>query len=155
MPSLSSDRLRAWRLFFESALTLIDVLEDDFERGAGIPVRWYDVLVHLEEAPEGLRMHELAEQILYSKSGLTRVIDRMHAEGLIQRHRPDDDRRSVFVLQTEKGRETMFRTRHLHHRWIAEHFSEVLSDGDIKALIRAFEKLSARARPLRPGRISG
>ena len=56
--SLSSptpERLRAWRLFFESALALIDVLDGDFAREAGYPVRWYDVLVHLSEASEELR----------------------------------------------------------------------------------------------------
>src|SRR5438132_11924811 len=46
-------------------------------RGAGIPLRWYDALVHLEETPDGLRMNELAERILYSKSGFTGVVDRL------------------------------------------------------------------------------
>ena len=47
------ERLRAWRLYFESALALVDVLDAELERDAGIPLRWYDVLVHLEETPDG------------------------------------------------------------------------------------------------------
>src|SRR4051795_467576 len=77
LSSPSPERLRSWRLYFESALALHDVLDAELERDAGIPLRWYDALVHLEEAPDGLRMNELAERILYSKSGFTRVLDRL------------------------------------------------------------------------------
>jgi DNA-binding MarR family transcriptional regulator len=150
----SEDRLRAWRLFFESALALIDLLERDFEDRIGLPAQWYDALVHLEEVPEGLRMSELANKILFSKSGLTRVIDRMEEAGLVRRSRPENDRRSVFVLQTAEGREAMMRARHQHHQWIEQHFFRPLTATDIKALTPALEKISAHARPLRPGRIS-
>ena len=155
MSSPSPERLRAWRLYFESALALVDVLDADFERDGGMPIRWYDVLVHLEEAPGGLRMNELADHILFSKSGFTRVVDRMEAAGLVARVRPDNDRRSIFVVLTDQGRETMEQARGHHRRWIDEHFSQPLSDDDIAALTRALEKLSAHARPLRPGRIRG
>jgi DNA-binding MarR family transcriptional regulator len=154
MSTLSRERLRAWRLFFESALALIDLLERDFEDRVGLPAQWYDALVHLEEMPEGLRMSELANKILYSKSGLTRVIDRMQEAGLVRRYRPENDRRSVFVLQTDEGREAMLRARRQHHQWIEQHFSGPLTATDIQALARALEKISAHARPLRPGRIS-
>ena len=154
MSSPSAERLRAWRLYFESALALIDVLDSDFEHNTGFPIQWYDVLVHLEDTPDGLRMNELAERILYSKSGLTRVVDRMEKGGLVRRVVPANDRRSIFVLQTDKGRETMERARRRHHDWIEEHFSRPLADADIKALTRALEKLNAHVRTLRPGRIS-
>ncbi len=154
LSSLTPEGLRAWRLFFESALALMDVLDTDFEHDTGIPIRWYDVLVHLEEAPEGLRMNELASKILYSKSGLTRVIDRMENAGLVRRHRPENDRRSVLVLLTPSGRRAMERARPLHHVWIDHNFSRLLTDADIKALIQAFEKLSTSARARRPGRLT-
>jgi len=155
--SLSSptpERLRCWRLFCESALALLDVLDAELQAAVGIPQRWYDVLVHLEESPDGLPMNELAERILYSKSGFTRVVDRMEEEGLVRRVRPEHDRRSILVLRTDRGAETMERAR-LHHRdGIDRHFSQHLTDADIKALARALEKVSSHARPLRPGRIS-
>jgi DNA-binding MarR family transcriptional regulator len=154
LSSPSPERLRAWRLYFESALALIDVLDSDFEHNTGFPIQWYDVLVHLEDTPDGLRMNELAERILYSKSGLTRVVDRMKKAGLVRRVVPENDRRSIFVLQTDEGRETMERARRLHHAWIEEHFSRPLPDTDIRALTRALEKLNAHVRTLRPGRIS-
>jgi len=61
----------------------------------------------------------------------------------------------VFVLLTDNGRDTITEARRHHHDWIEQHFSGPLGDADIKALTRAFEKLSAHVRPLRPGRISG
>ena len=151
----STERLRAWRLYFESALALIDVLDAALEGDAGIPLRWYDALVHLEETPDGLRMNELAERILYSKSGFTRVVDRLEDAGLVQRVRPENDRRSILVVLTDQGRTTMEQARRHHRHAIEQHFSQHLSDSDIKALTRALEKLSAHARPLRPGRIRG
>jgi DNA-binding MarR family transcriptional regulator len=152
--TLTPERLRAWRLFFESALAMLDVLDSDAEHSLGIPMQYYDVLVHLEETPDGLRMNELADKILYSKSGLTRVVDRMEKAGLVRRYRPDNDRRSVFVLQTANGRQTMEAARARHHEWIDENFSRLLTGNDISAITRAFQKLSAHARTQRPGRIA-
>ncbi len=153
LSSPSPERLRAWRLYFESALALADVLDGELERDAGIPLRWYDALVQLEETPDGLRMNELAERILYSKSGFTRVVDRLEEAGLVQRVRPENDRRSILVVLTDEGRTAMDRARRHHRHAIEQHFSRHLSDTDIKTLTRALEKLSAHARPLRPGRI--
>ena len=155
LSSPSPQRLRAWRLYFESALAVIDVLDGELERDAGLPMRWYDVLVQLEDAPDGLRMNELAERILYSKSGFTRVVDKMEAAGLVRRVRPENDRRSIFILQTPEGHAAMQRARPPHHQWVEANFTGLLTDGDIKAITRAFEKISARARTLRPGRVNG
>jgi DNA-binding MarR family transcriptional regulator len=134
-------------------MALIDVLGAEMESDAGIPMRWYDVLIHLEEAPYGLRMKDLAERILYSKSGFTNVVDRMEKEGFVKRVRPENDRRSILVVLTDTGHEKMEAARRRHRKGLDEHFSRHLADSDIKALTRAFEKLTEHARPLRPGRI--
>jgi DNA-binding MarR family transcriptional regulator len=155
-PSVSSptpERLRAWRLFFESALALLDVLDAELEQVVGIPQRWYDVLVHLEESPQGIPMNELAERILYSKSGFTRVVDRMEEAGLVRRARLENDRRTILIVLTGNGTETLTRARRHHRDGIQRHFSQHLTDTDVKALTRALEKVSTHARPLRPGRI--
>jgi DNA-binding MarR family transcriptional regulator len=156
-PALSSpppERLRTWRLCFESILALADVLDSELERDAGIPLRWYDLLVHLEDEPEGVQMNALAERILYSKSGFTRVVDRMEADDLVRRVRPENDRRSIRIVLTDMGRETLERARRHHRHGIEQHFARHLDDEDVQALARALEKVSAHARPLRPGRIS-
>jgi DNA-binding MarR family transcriptional regulator len=151
----SPEGLRAWRLFFESALALLDVLDAELEQAAGIPQRWYDVLVHLEESPQGIPMNELAERILYSKSGFTRVVDRMEEAELVRRARPENDRRTILIVLTDKGTQTLQRARRHHRDGIERHFSRHLTGAEIKALTRALEKVSAHARPLRPGRIRG
>ena len=153
--SPSPERLRAWRLFFESALALLDVLDAELEQAVGISQRWYDVLVHLEESPQGLPMNELAERILYSKSGFTRVVDRMEEAGLVRRARPANDRRTILIVLTDNGTEMLKRARRHHRDGIQRHFCQHLTNADIKALTRALEKVSTHARPLRPGRIRG
>src|SRR3954469_8918763 len=90
MSTPSPERLRVWRLFFESSLALTDLLDAELEDAVGIPMRWYDVLVHLEESPEGIPMKALAGRILYSKSGFTRAVDRMEDAGLVHRARPQN-----------------------------------------------------------------
>ncbi|MGN6796580.1 MAG: MarR family winged helix-turn-helix transcriptional regulator [Gaiellaceae bacterium] len=155
LSSPSADRLRCWRLFFESAMALLDILDAELERDAGISQRWYDVLVHLEESPDGLPMNVLADRILYSKSGFTRVVDRMEEAGLIRRARPEQDRRTILVVLTDAGVATLELARRYHRDGIDRHFARHLTDADVKALTRSLEKVSAHARPLRPGRIRG
>ena len=103
MSSLSPERLRAWRLYFESALALVDVLDADIERDAGIPLRSYDVLVHLEETPDGLRMNELADGSCTARAG-SPTSHRLEEAGFLRRVRPDNDRRSILVVLTNEGR---------------------------------------------------
>src|SRR6266581_5075987 len=153
LSSPSAERLRAWRLYFESALALLDVLDTELERDAGIPMRWYDLLVQLEESPEGIPMNALADRILYSKSGFTRVVDRMEEAGLVRRVRPQHDRCSILVVLTDKGSDTMESARRYHRDGIERHFSQHLSEKEIRALTGALEKITTHARPLRPGRI--
>ena len=153
LSSPSAVRLHAWRLFFESALALMDVLDTELQQAAGIPQRWYDVLINTEESPEGIRMNELAERILYSKSGFTRVVDRMEEAGLVRRVRPTHDRRSILIVVTDAGTKKLEEARRHHRDGIQRHFSQHLTDADIRVLTRAFEKVSVHIRPLRPGRI--
>ena len=155
LSSPSSEQLRCWRLFMESSLALVDVLDTELKDTVGIPQRWYDVLVHLEESPDGIAMTELADHVLYSKSGFTRVVDRMEEAGLVRRLRPEHDRRTIPIVLTDKGTETLERARRHHRDGIQRHFSQHLTHADIKALTRALEKISTHARPLRPGRIRG
>ena len=157
-PSLSRpahEGLAAWRTFLESAFALIDILDAELQAERAISIRWYDALVHLEGAEDGLRMNELAGRILASKSGLTRVVDRMAQAGLVRRERPAGDRRVVQVFITPEGLEVLRAARGIHHRGIQEHFLQHLGSSDLDALTRALAGVRAHVRPLRPGRVSG
>lgn len=155
LSSPSPERLRAWRLFLESGLALQSVLDTELEHQVGLSLRWYDVLIHLEESPEGIPMSELAGRILHSKSGFTRLVDRMEDAGLVRRVRPEHDRRSILIMLTDHGTEAMHRARRYHRDAIERHFSQHLTDSEIKVMTHALEKISTHARPLRPGRIRG
>lgn len=154
MSSPTPKQLAAWRVFLETAYALIDILDAELQAERGITLRWYDALVHLEEAESGLRMNELAGRILFSKSGLTRVVDRMEEAGLVRRERPADDRRVVNVLITQGGIDALQAARTVHRRGIQEHFVQHLDQGKLTALAHSLETVRDHVRPLRPGRIS-
>ncbi len=155
MSSPTSEELAAWRAFLETAYALIDILDAELQEERGITLGWYDALVHLEEAQGGLRMNELASRILLSKSGLTRVVDRMEEAGLVRRERPADNRRIVLVHITPKGLETLKDARIVHRRGIQEHFIQHLDPRRLATLPQALERVRNHVRPFRPGRISG
>jgi DNA-binding MarR family transcriptional regulator len=151
----SQQELVDWRVFLECAFALIDILDAELQSDGNMSLRWYDVLVHLEEADEGRRMTDVANRILASKSGLTRVIDRMEEAGLVRRERPVDDRRAINVLITPAGRDALQAARAVHRDGIKEHFLDQLDASDLRALTDALQKVRDHVRPLRPGRVSG
>ena len=154
MSSPTKEQLADWRVFLETAYALIDILDAELQAERGITLSWYDALVHLEEANDGLPMNEVASRILLSKSGLTRVIDRMEEAGLVRRERPPDDRRVIKVLITPAGLETLQAARAVHRRGIQEHFVRHLNQRELTGLAHALENVRDHVRPLRPGRIS-
>ena len=155
MSSPSRSELAVWRVFLECSYALIDILDDELQAGADMTLRWYDVLVNLEEAEAPVRMNELAGRILASKSGLTRVIDRMEEAGLVERRRPAEDRRAIEVVATAKGLEALHAARRIHRHGIHEHFTRHLDERELARLRDVLEPVHEHVRPLRPGRISG
>jgi DNA-binding MarR family transcriptional regulator len=153
--SPTREQLAIWRVFLECGYALIDILDAELQAEAQLTLRWYDVLVNLEEAEHPVRMNELAGRILASKSGLTRVIDRMEEAGLVERRRPRDDRRAIEVVMTPKGAQALQAARVVHRHGIYEHFAKHMGDGDFTALLGALAPVHDHVRPLRPGRISG
>lgn len=135
-----------WRTFLETSLWMLDLLDREMQQNAGIPIRWYDVLIHLEEAPAGMRMNDLAREIVTSKSGLTRVIDGMEEAGLVRRIRPEDDRRVILVALTDDGVALMERARRHHRHNLERHFSCHLTDAEARTLARALGKVHAALR---------
>lgn len=154
MSSLTKKQLSHWRTYLETSLALIDILDAELQADTRLTLVWYDALVHLEDATDGVGMTELANRILASKSGLTRVIDRMESAGLVRRERPPEDRRVVKVFITPEGATTLRDARVVHHRGIQEHFVQHLSAPELASLADALEAVREHVRPLRPGRIS-
>src|SRR5215213_4291305 len=86
-----------WPLFLKTYSVLVDRLDSELTAAAGMPLTWFDVLVHLVDAPNGrMRMQDLSTAVLLSKSGLTRLVDRMERAGLLTRGACPTDRRVVY-----------------------------------------------------------
>jgi DNA-binding MarR family transcriptional regulator len=101
---LGSAQLASWRAFLRAHAEVTRRLEADLVAEHKLPLAWYDVLVQLVEAPgRRLRMTELAGAVLISRSGLTRLVDRLVAEGLVRREPAPDDARGTYAVMTDGG----------------------------------------------------
>lgn len=147
---VDADRLAAWRAFLEVHHQVTVALAEELESEVGLPLPWYDVLVQLEEAPEGRRrMQDLADAVLFSPSGLTRLVDRMERAGLVERRPYPGDRRGSYAVLTDAGRERLRATSGVHLRGVREHFADHLTDADAATLRRILTSMLA-PRPESP-----
>jgi DNA-binding MarR family transcriptional regulator len=141
---ISPPKMAAWRAFLEAHARVTDVLARELRDEESLPLAWYDVLVQLQEAPDHrLRMQELAEAVLLSKSGLTRLVDRMERQGLVRRSACADDRRGILAELTDEGYATLRRTAGTHLRGVDEHFASLLSDDEAAALADLLGRMSS------------
>jgi DNA-binding MarR family transcriptional regulator len=139
---LSEQHLSAWRAFLKAHATIIDQIERDLMAAKRPPLSTYDVLIELYEAPEHrLRMHELAERVVLSRSGLTRLVDRLEAEGLLTRDRCGTDRRGAYAVITEQGIEALQQTWPIYAKGIAEYFAQWLTLEEAQLLESALGRI--------------
>jgi DNA-binding MarR family transcriptional regulator len=137
-----ADQLAAWRLFLRAQAHLSRVLEAELLAEHGLPLASYDVLVQLAEAPgRRLRMTELADRVLLSRSGLTRLVDRLEKDGLVERQACPGDARGTHAVLTEAGLTRLRSASPTHLRGISEHVTEVLSPDELDQLGRLMTKL--------------
>jgi DNA-binding MarR family transcriptional regulator len=140
-------QLAAWRRLLEAHATVTELLEHELVAERGLPLSRYDVLLNLAEAPGGrLRMQELSASVLLSKSGLSRLVDRMVEAGLVRRERCQDDRRGWFAVLTDQGRSALRRAAPVHLRGIQEHFVRHLEPEEVQVLATALARVVAAAR---------
>lgn len=132
---LSGAQLRAWRSFLRAHAVVTRRLESDLLEEQGLPLASYDVLVQLVEAPQRrLRMSELAERVLLSRSGLTRLVDRLEREGLVRREACEDDARGLFTVITDAGVDRLRTASRTHLRGVSEYAVGGLSDDEAELL---------------------
>lgn len=134
--------LGAWRALLRARATLLRQLGTDLERKTGLTLGDFDVLAQLAEAGGALRMTELADRTLNSRSGMTRRIDRMVDEGLVGRTGADGDARGVMVALTDAGLSRLTETAPVHLRGVSELFVERLDDQELAALESALDKVT-------------
>jgi DNA-binding MarR family transcriptional regulator len=132
---LSRAQLQYWRAFLRAHAEVTRRLETDLLAEHQLPLAWYDVLVQLVEAPDRrLRMTDLAGDVLISRSGLTRLVDRLVAEGLVRRERAEDDARGTFAVMTDEGYKRLRAATPTHLRGVASYVVDRVSADELRSL---------------------
>jgi DNA-binding MarR family transcriptional regulator len=143
---LTRDELAAWRGMLRVHAGMTKMLDAELMREHRLPLSSYEVLLYLADSPEGrLRMSELADSVLLSRSGLTRLVDRLERDGLLRRERCEQDQRGWFAELTDKGRELFERARVTHLDGVRERFLSRLTRDEQRTLAALWQKVSPGA----------
>ncbi len=142
---LSARELAAWRGMLATHSMVVAELDEELEREHGIALSSYEVLMYLGDAEGGrLRMGELAERLLLSRSGITRLVDRLQRQGLVERHRCSDDGRGYFAALTDAGRSKLDASRGDHLAGVRRRFIARLEPGELESLAAIWARLLGR-----------
>jgi DNA-binding MarR family transcriptional regulator len=149
--SLDDPRLRAWRAFLAAHTAVMRELEAQLVAERDMTLAEYDALVQLAGASGGrLRMSELAERVLLSRSGLTRLVDRLVAHGLVRREQCGDDARGSFAALTPEGIRRFREAMPVHLRGIRHLFMDVVGSEDAEVVERAMDAVAITAEHAAP-----
>jgi len=139
---MNDERIRLMGLIVRTHRRLTDSLGRELERSVGIPLVFFDVLIHVGAAPEGrLTMSTLSADVSLTTGGVTRLVDRMVEAGLVARQNCPNDRRSIHVVLTPEGRTMLERAIAAHVDGIDRHLIAHLDAGDRTALEVALTKV--------------
>ena len=134
--------LRLWHEFRRAHSRATTNLENEMLDRMGFPLIWFDTLHHLSEAPRNkLRLQDLADKLLFSRTGLTRLVDRIEEAGLVEREPDQQDRRGISAVLTSAGLQTHREAVSTYDKVIESHFLGPLNTGDRKALRSALRKV--------------
>ncbi len=122
--------------------TITPLLDDELQDGTEMDLQTYDTLLHTYEAGKpGIRMTDLAQNIVLSKSGLTSLVDRLEEHALLQRIPDPEDRRATRITLTDKGIKTFRSAAKIHIAGIQKHFTNRLTDDDATAIAEVLERI--------------
>jgi DNA-binding MarR family transcriptional regulator len=140
---LDRDELGAWRGMLRAHAELTRALDAELTATHGLPLSSYEVLLFVGDAPEGrMRMSELADSVLLSRSGLTRLVDRLERAGLIERVQCHEDARGYFAQITPAGRELFDKARRTHLGGVRRLFLDRFSRDELRELGGLWERLA-------------
>lgn len=142
LPDPRGPEVATWTAFLRANAVLTRRLGQELEAQAGLPFAWYDVLVQLALAPERrLRMAQLAENVMLSRSGLTRLIDRLEDEHLVRREPDPEDARGTFTVLTAGGLARLRTAAPVHLAGIQRHFLRHFNDAELDVLRELMSRL--------------
>jgi DNA-binding MarR family transcriptional regulator len=139
---LDERELRAWRGMLRAHAALTKALDADLDAAHGLPLSSYEVLMYLNDAEDRrMRMRDLAASVILSRSGLTRLADRLEREGLIRRESCSSDARGAFAVLTPAGAEVLAVARATHLAGVRSLFLQHFSDDELEALGDAWDRV--------------
>ncbi len=134
----------AWERTLRTVSRLLRVFDREMQDDVDLPLTWYDVLVQLYSAPDvRLRMQTLSDSLVLTRSGATRLVDRIEKAGLVRREPAAEDRRGYYAILTENGQRLMERAQVAHGAGIERHFGQHLDPDEQKTLFAIMSKLLA------------
>jgi DNA-binding MarR family transcriptional regulator len=140
---LTETEMRAWQALLHSYHQVIRTLDRELRQEHDLPLAAYDVLLRLARAPgRALRMSDLAERVLLSPSGLTRLVDRLVSKRLVRRQADPQDARVVHASLTEEGLKRLRKASRTHLRGIREHFTGELSEAQLRDIAAGLETVA-------------
>src|SRR5262245_53604534 len=139
--STEPDGLGAWRALLLAHSRAVRAIESDLDATDAIPLSWYDVLLELQAEPDGLRMQDLGDRAVLSRTRVSRLVDELEAQGLVQRRPDPTDKRATLASITPAGRAAFKATVPLYLAKIDEHFSRHLSRHETEVVARALTKV--------------
>src|SRR5256885_5073223 len=143
--------LDVWRSFLQAHARLFRRLDDELRQEHGLSLPEYEALMHIGRAPaRRLRMSQLAQQVLLSKSGVTRLVDRLVADGLIERSTCSTDARGAEAVLTPAGLERLRAAAGTHLRGIDRYFVSALTSDELDTISRTMRSVSDRAGAASP-----
>ena len=132
----------AWRKFLSTHVVLIEQIEQDLVKADLPPLTWYDILFAISEAPEKkLRLHELAQTVLLSRSNATRLVDRLEKAGLLQREQCNSDRRGAFATISDQGLTILEKMWSIYEAAILKYFACHLDETEAKLFIKLLNRM--------------
>ncbi len=138
----SDPRLDAWRAFLRAHARVTRLLERELQAEQSMALADYDVLLQLAISDQRrLRMSELAERLLLSRSGATRLVDRLERDGLVERVSCESDRRGQWALLTDAGRARLREASPVHLRGVATHFLDRIPPDELHGLQSTLERV--------------
>jgi DNA-binding MarR family transcriptional regulator len=139
---MSELELAAWRGLFRVHAAFVRDLDRELEETHGLPLTQFEVLIHLDKAPDKrLRMSELASMVLLSQSGVTRLVDRLEAQGLVVREPCPSDRRGLHARLTDEGSRRLAEALPTHIDGIRARFLSRLEQDDLRSLTATWERI--------------
>jgi DNA-binding MarR family transcriptional regulator len=146
---LAPEELSAWRGLLRVHSALVKALDAELLARHDMPLTSYEVLINLQAAPgRRRRMAELADGVLLSRSGMTRLVDRLEREGLLERDACTDDGRGTYAVLTEKGEACLARARPTHLDGVRERFLQHFAAEELGVLAAFWERVLPGAADL-------